>query len=164
MERGIRQGDSLSPFLFIIAAEVLNVALDMAKQIGAFEGIQLPRQGRTISHLQYADGVIFLGSWSIENAKNLIKILRCFELSSGLKENLSKVSYLALVSQTAIWICWPDIAIVPLEPFLSYILDYRLELLWLECRIGILSSREILGEIIKIESLYIIFWWPSNTL
>nr|KAJ0214561.1 hypothetical protein LSAT_V11C400158790 [Lactuca sativa] len=80
MERGLRQGDPLSPFLFIIAAE----------EKGVFEGIQLPRLGPNISHLQYVDDVIFMGKWSPENIKNIIRILRCFELASGLKINLAK--------------------------------------------------------------------------
>nr|KAJ0209709.1 hypothetical protein LSAT_V11C400167150 [Lactuca sativa] len=90
MERGVRQGDPLSPFLFIIAAEGLNIALETAKEKNLFEGIHLPRHGPVISHLQYADDVVFMGKWSEENLKNLIRILRCFELASGLKINLSK--------------------------------------------------------------------------
>nr|KAJ0209562.1 hypothetical protein LSAT_V11C400208020 [Lactuca sativa] len=90
MERGIRQGDPLSPFLFIIAVEGLHIALESAKENGIFKGIRLPHRGPVISHLQYADDVIFMGSWSTENMKNLIRILRCFELSSGLKINMSK--------------------------------------------------------------------------
>lgn len=90
MERGIRQGDPLSPFLFIIAAEGLHMAMEMAKEKGLFQGVKLPHDGPFISHLQHADDVIFMGSWSIENAKNLIRILRCFELSSGLKVNMLK--------------------------------------------------------------------------
>ncbi|GJX19529.1 RNA-directed DNA polymerase, eukaryota, reverse transcriptase zinc-binding domain protein [Tanacetum coccineum] len=38
-----------------------------------------------ISHLQYADDAIILGKWSVDNAKNLCRILRCFHLASGLK-------------------------------------------------------------------------------
>lgn len=90
MERGVRQGDPLSLFLFIIAAEGLHVALESAKEKGVYSGVQLPHCGPTISHLQYADDVIFLGSWSLENIKNLIRILRWFKLASGLKVNMSK--------------------------------------------------------------------------
>nr|KAJ0210611.1 hypothetical protein LSAT_V11C400216830 [Lactuca sativa] len=90
MERGIRQGDPLSPFLFILAAEGLNVAMEEVVEQRIFKGISLPRSGPVLSHLQYVDDVIFLGAWSISNAKNLIRILRCFELASGLKINMSK--------------------------------------------------------------------------
>nr|KAJ0194091.1 hypothetical protein LSAT_V11C800426490 [Lactuca sativa] len=89
-ERGIRQGDPLSPFLFIMAAEGLNVAMEEAMEHRIFKGITLPKSGPVLSHLQYADDVIFLGSWSTSNAKNLTRILRCFELSSGLRINMSK--------------------------------------------------------------------------
>ncbi|XP_071704704.1 uncharacterized protein [Rutidosis leptorrhynchoides] len=43
-----------------------------------------------ISHLQYADDTIFFGSWSMEIIENLVKLLKCFELSSGLKVNYFK--------------------------------------------------------------------------
>nr|KAJ0214448.1 hypothetical protein LSAT_V11C400195850 [Lactuca sativa] len=90
MERGVRQGDPLSPFLFNIAAEGLHITMKEAEEKGIFKGLQLPNHGPIISHLQYADDVIFMGSWSSENIKNLIRILRCFELPSGLKINMSK--------------------------------------------------------------------------
>ena len=86
----MRQGDPLSPFLFILAAEGLHVAPESARENGVYSGVQLPRCGPSISHLQYADDVIFLGSWSLENTKNMIRILRCYELASGLKVNMSK--------------------------------------------------------------------------
>lgn len=88
MEKGVRQGDPLSPFLFIITVEGLNIAMEEAFNKNIFRGIKLPNNDPTISHLQYADNVIFLGSWSIDNARNLIIILRCFEFSSGLKVNI----------------------------------------------------------------------------
>lgn len=90
MTRGVRQGDPLAPFLFILAAEGLHQVLESAKNVGVYTGVQLPNDGPLLSHLQYADDAIFFGDWSNQNARNLIRILRCFELASGLRVNLTK--------------------------------------------------------------------------
>ncbi|GKB18233.1 hypothetical protein Tco_0852156 [Tanacetum coccineum] len=49
-----------------------------------------------VSHLMYADDVIFFGEWSRNNAHNLICMLRCFNLTSGLKINVHKSKVLGL--------------------------------------------------------------------
>ncbi|KAI3771839.1 hypothetical protein L6452_03008 [Arctium lappa] len=90
MEKGIRQGDPLAPFLFLIVAESLNTLMKEAKAEGIFEGIKVGKEGMEISHLQYADDAIFFGKWNIRNLKNLMKILKCFYEASGLKINISK--------------------------------------------------------------------------
>ncbi|XP_071739221.1 secreted RxLR effector protein 78-like [Rutidosis leptorrhynchoides] len=59
--RGIRQGDPLSPFLFILAAEGLNILTKAATEKGLFKGVEIGRDKVNISHLQYADDTIFLG-------------------------------------------------------------------------------------------------------
>ncbi|KAJ9542843.1 hypothetical protein OSB04_029349 [Centaurea solstitialis] len=64
--------------------------MEEACEKGIFEGLQIGIDEVTISHLQYADDVIFFGNWSKVNLKNLIKILECFRLLSGLKINLRK--------------------------------------------------------------------------
>lgn len=69
LKRGVRQGDSLSPFLFILVAEGLSIAIEEAKEKSIFQGIQLPNNGPSLSHLQYADDAIFLGSWLMPNAQ-----------------------------------------------------------------------------------------------
>lgn len=90
LSRGIRQGDPLSPFLFIIAMEGLNVALKSAGEINIFKGIKIPNGGPIISHMFYADDAIFVGDWDRSNLKNLARILRCFHVASGLKVNFHK--------------------------------------------------------------------------
>lgn len=74
MEKGLRQGDPLAPFLFLVVAESLNVLTMEAKEKGMFEGIMVGRENVVLSLLQYADDAIFSGKWSPLNVKNLMKI------------------------------------------------------------------------------------------
>ncbi|KAJ0899055.1 putative RNA-directed DNA polymerase [Helianthus annuus] len=90
--RGLRQGDPLSPFLFVIVMEALTGIMKKATSAGLFNGIKVTNEGPYLSHLIYADDVVFIGEWSIVNVNNLRRILRCFYLASGLKVNLDKCS------------------------------------------------------------------------
>ncbi|MFS7926579.1 putative RNA-directed DNA polymerase [Helianthus anomalus] len=90
--RGLRQGDPLSPFLFVIVMEALTGIMAKAVSVGLFEGINIPYDGPAISHLIYADDVMFLGGWNQSNINNLRRLLRCFYLASGLKVNIRKCS------------------------------------------------------------------------
>ncbi|GJW72625.1 putative RNA-directed DNA polymerase [Tanacetum coccineum] len=90
IERGLRQGDPLSPFLFILAVEALNVALFEVTSNNIFHGIKVGKDKVHISHLQFADDALIMGEWSFTNAKNLSRILTCFQLAYGLKVNFNK--------------------------------------------------------------------------
>lgn len=90
MERGLRQGDPLSPFLFILAAEALNVMIEEAVSQDLFWPVAVRNDNITLSHLQFVDDSTFYGEWFIENAKSLLAILQCFKMISGLKINYNK--------------------------------------------------------------------------
>nr|GEX66081.1 putative RNA-directed DNA polymerase, eukaryota, reverse transcriptase zinc-binding domain protein [Tanacetum cinerariifolium] len=59
------------------------------------ERVRLSNSRVNVPLLQFADDALFFGEWSRLNAYNLINILRCFELASGLKVNL-EVDFLEL--------------------------------------------------------------------
>ncbi|GJU08416.1 reverse transcriptase domain, reverse transcriptase zinc-binding domain protein [Tanacetum coccineum] len=66
---GLRQGDLLSPFLFIIAAKALHVTIEEAKAKRLFEGVKVEDNSVDLSYLQFADDALLLGKWSLDNAR-----------------------------------------------------------------------------------------------
>ncbi|GKV17381.1 hypothetical protein SLEP1_g27896 [Rubroshorea leprosula] len=90
MQRGLRQGDPLSPFLFLIVAEGLNGIIKSAISHGLFEGITVGQSGLKVTHLQFADDTIVFGKASEENIWAAKCIMRIFEIVSRLKINFGK--------------------------------------------------------------------------
>nr|XP_043630062.1 uncharacterized protein LOC122601362 [Erigeron canadensis] len=88
LERGLRHGDPMAPSLFILAMEGLHVAVEDMKLSGTIRGLKVGNI--SLSHLIYADDVLFLADWSEENLINIKTIFTCFYLSSGLRINLQK--------------------------------------------------------------------------
>nr|GEU79271.1 reverse transcriptase domain, reverse transcriptase zinc-binding domain protein [Tanacetum cinerariifolium] len=90
MELSLRQGDSLSPFLFLLVAKDLQVTIVEACNKSIFKGVFLEESRVNVSLLQSSDYVLFFREQSSLNASNLIEILNFFEMSSDLKANLDK--------------------------------------------------------------------------
>eukprot|EP00253_Pinus_taeda_P029932 PITA_29932 len=80
--RGIRQGDPLSPFLFVIMAEGLGRSIKAAISIGNFKGISI-HQAPTSSHQQFVDDNMIFGHSSVQEARSLNSILDTFSKASG---------------------------------------------------------------------------------
>ncbi|CAJ2655849.1 unnamed protein product [Trifolium pratense] len=90
MGRGLRQGDPMSLFLFLIAAEGFNLLMRKALELGKFSGFKFERGEEYFSHLQYADGTLIIGEKSWSNIPIIKANLLLFELISGLKVNFHK--------------------------------------------------------------------------
>ncbi|GJQ97442.1 RNA-directed DNA polymerase, eukaryota [Tanacetum coccineum] len=90
IRRGVRQGDPLSTFLFILAMKGLHMLISRAIHSSQLHGLQIGNGDITLSHLFYADDAIFLGDWNVRNVLNIVLLLQCFFLVSGLKLNLAK--------------------------------------------------------------------------
>ena len=88
--RGLRQGDLLAPFLFIVVTEGLAGLVRQAVKNNLLTGISIGRNEVAISILQFADDTLFLCEDSFTNVLTLKAILRGFELASGLKINFHK--------------------------------------------------------------------------
>nr|GEY93610.1 RNA-directed DNA polymerase, eukaryota [Tanacetum cinerariifolium] len=92
---GLKQGDPLALYLFILVMELLHLSICHLVDNGLFSGIQLPGSV-TISHLFYADDAMFIGEWSEENLKVILNALKCFFLASGLCINIHKSQMLGV--------------------------------------------------------------------
>lgn len=93
--KGLRQGDPLAPFLFLIAVEGLSALVSRASELGLYHGFKVGGE-ESIALLQYADDTILLGEANWDNLCALKSIMRGFELVSGLKVNFLKSSLMGV--------------------------------------------------------------------
>ncbi|XP_072076815.1 uncharacterized protein [Arachis hypogaea] len=92
IERGLRQGDPLSPFLFILAVDILHRMVGKAVRNGRISPLLVGRDNIELSHLQFADDTILFFPKDTKILVNYKRLLRCFELMSGLSINFDKSS------------------------------------------------------------------------
>ena len=87
---GLRQGDPLSPYLFLFCMDILSRMTTLAAEIKAFQGIKLRRQGPSLTHLFFADDALFFLKMSDGNCNRLSSMLTRFCNVSGQVLNLQK--------------------------------------------------------------------------
>lgn len=81
--RGLRQGDPLSPYLFILCAEGLSALLRKYESLRLIHGIRVCRAAPSISHLLFADDSYLFFKADITEALNMMELLQVFEEASG---------------------------------------------------------------------------------
>ncbi|KAM7462241.1 hypothetical protein LguiA_030362 [Lonicera macranthoides] len=92
--RGLRQGDPISPYLFLLCAEGLSaIILDRCRK-GLLHGCKIARSAPYISHLLFADDSILFFQASVNEALVVKECLTLYEKASGQMVNYSKSSIL----------------------------------------------------------------------
>ncbi|KAE8729921.1 Peptidyl-prolyl cis-trans isomerase FKBP15-3 [Hibiscus syriacus] len=87
--RGIRQGDPLSPILFVLAMNVLSIILNMAATKGLF-GYHPKCKKIGLTYLSFADDLLIFCKGNIESVSGVISVFDQFYEMSGLKLNAVK--------------------------------------------------------------------------
>ncbi|XP_059436088.1 uncharacterized protein LOC132169016 [Corylus avellana] len=90
--RGIRQGDPISPYLFLICAEALSTMLTKADYSGELRGVPTSKRGPRLNHLFFADDSLLFCRADICHWTRLTTILKSYELASGQRLNSSKTA------------------------------------------------------------------------
>jgi hypothetical protein len=91
--RGVRQGDPLSSFLFVLVMEAFSRMLGAFNDRGLISGFSVGSREQdrvTISHLLFADDTLVFCGANVSQIRHLGALLVCFEAVAGLKVNLSK--------------------------------------------------------------------------
>ncbi|KAL4341194.1 hypothetical protein GQ457_08G031170 [Hibiscus cannabinus] len=89
-QRGLRQGDPLSPFLFLFCFEGLSATLTATQHEGHLRGVRASKHGPPVNHLLFVDdSLVFLRN-NMSEVQCLKDILSTYSSVSGQKVNFSK--------------------------------------------------------------------------
>ncbi|XP_019257651.1 PREDICTED: uncharacterized protein LOC109235858 [Nicotiana attenuata] len=92
-ERGLRQGDPISPSLFVICAEFLS-RINHIASLNAFKAFHMNKKGPIINHLAFADDIILFSSGCRKSLGLLMEALTDYERVSGKLVNKQKSCFI----------------------------------------------------------------------
>ncbi|XP_060972144.1 uncharacterized protein LOC133038111 [Cannabis sativa] len=91
-ERGIRQGDPSSPYLFLIFAEGFSSLVRKLERDGRLKGCKVANGAPVISHMLFTDASYVYCRANDREASHILHLLQLFEIASGQQVNFSKSS------------------------------------------------------------------------
>ena len=81
--RGLRQGDPLSPYLFILCSETLIANIRKKEEEKLLTGLKIARDNLAISHLLFVDDSLFSCRANRQECEVILQILKDYERASG---------------------------------------------------------------------------------
>lgn len=90
--RGIRQDDSLSPYLFLLCSEGLNSLIHKTMLVGDIKGFSLCKNGPQISHIFFADNSVLFCRAEVKEIQVIQNIPDRHEQASSQQVNKEKNS------------------------------------------------------------------------
>ncbi|KAL0449808.1 UNVERIFIED_CONTAM: putative mitochondrial protein [Sesamum latifolium] len=91
-QRGLRQGDPLSPYLFLLCTEAFSALLQKEERCGRLQGVAVCRQAPRVSHLLFADDTLIFCQATTNAALAILEVLDTFGRAAGQEINLDKSS------------------------------------------------------------------------
>lgn len=88
--QGVRQGDPLSPTLFIIMVEAFSKTIKLHNSLGKWKGVHIHGTSLFITHSLFANDTLFFGNSHASEAKQINHILQLYSNVSGQKINSQK--------------------------------------------------------------------------
>ena len=88
--RGLRQGDPLSPYLFLICSEGLHCLLQKAADAGHIRGVSICKKGPRLTHLFFADDSLVFCRANLDECQKIQNLLDTYEKASGQQLNRNK--------------------------------------------------------------------------
>ncbi|XP_026399224.1 uncharacterized protein LOC113295084 [Papaver somniferum] len=89
-QRGLRQGDPLSPYLFILCMECFSRSLFTAETNNLIHGCTVTKNSPSVSRLFFADDCLLFSRANINEAKHIAHIIDQFRIFSGQSVNFDK--------------------------------------------------------------------------
>ena len=90
-KKGIRQGDPISPYLFILLVESLSRKITMEHQWANIKGIRITRHYPPITHSQFADDIVLYGEATYQEIQSFNTILKNYARAIGQKINFQSL-------------------------------------------------------------------------
>ena len=92
LTRGIRQGDPLSPYLFLFCTEGLHSLLQHSADSGQIRGVSICKLGPRLTHLFFADDSLLFCRSTISECQKIQESLSSYEKAYGQQLNRAKSS------------------------------------------------------------------------